>query len=76
MGLGLVMIFIVPWQALSGVGAVGLWVLFDDGSPVDPASRRRSGNGTRKPWPLSPRPPIRMVLPTQLPRTATMLSSR
>lgn len=25
---GLVMIFIVPWLALSGVGAVGLWLLF------------------------------------------------
>ena len=24
--LGLVMIFIVPWLALSGVGAVGLWL--------------------------------------------------
>ena len=25
---GLVMIFIVPWLALSAVGAVGLWLLF------------------------------------------------
>lgn len=26
--LGLVMVFIVPWLALSAVGAAGLWLLF------------------------------------------------